>query len=98
MTEVLDTAGMWDVTASLPEQVFDASVAARGLDGLPGKERIEHIVVLGMGGSGSPGAFLRAPAGPFLPIPVLVSKGYETPAYVGENSLVFAISYSGNTE
>jgi glucose/mannose-6-phosphate isomerase len=98
MSDVLDTTGMWDVTANLPEQVFDASVAARGLDGLPGKERIEHIVVLGMGGSGIAGDVLVAAAGPFLPIPVLVSKGYETPAYVGETSLVFAISYSGNTE
>ena len=98
MTELLDTAGMWDVTANLPEQVFDAAVSARGLDGLPNKDRIEHIVVLGMGGSGIAGDVLVAAAGPFLPIPVIVSKGYETPAYVGENSLVFAISYSGNTE
>jgi glucose/mannose-6-phosphate isomerase len=98
MAELLDTAGMWDVTANLPEQVFDASVAARGLEGLPGKERIEHIVVLGMGGSGIAGDFLVAAAGPFLPIPVIVSKGYETPTFIGESSLVFAISYSGNTE
>ena len=98
MTELLDTTGMWDVTANLPEQVFDASVSARGLEGLPAKDRIEHIVVLGMGGSGIAGDVLVAAAGPFLPIPVLVSHGYETPAYVGENSLVFAISYSGNTE
>ena len=27
MSDVLDTTGMWDVTASLPEQVFDASVS-----------------------------------------------------------------------
>jgi glucose/mannose-6-phosphate isomerase len=98
MTEVLDTTGMWDVTANLPEQVFDAAVAARGLDGLPNRERIEHIVVLGMGGSGIAGDLLLAAAGPFLPVPVVVSKGYETPAFVSENSLVFAISYSGDTE
>jgi len=96
--EVLDTTGMWDVTSHLPEQVFDASVAARGLDGLPNRERIEHIVVLGMGGSGIAGDVLVAAAGPFLPVPVVVSKGYEAPAFVSENSLVFAISYSGNTE
>src|SRR3954471_9571665 len=96
--ELLDSAGMWDVTAHLPEQVFDASVAARGLDGLPNRERIEHIVVLGMGGSGIAGDVLAAAAGPFLPVPVIVSKGYETPAFVSENSLVFAVSFSGNTE
>jgi glucose/mannose-6-phosphate isomerase len=73
-------------------------VRARGLDGLPERERIENIVVLGMGGSGVAGDVLAAAAGPFLPVPVIVSKGYELPAFVGESSLVFAISFSGNTE
>lgn len=95
---VLDTLGMFEVTASLPEQVFDAAVRARGLSGLPDRERIEHVVVLGMGGSGVAGDVLAAAAGPFLPVPVIVSKGYELPAYVGESSLVFAVSFSGNTE
>ena len=95
---MLDTLGMFDVTASLPDQVFDAAVAARGLSGLPDHERIEHVVVLGMGGSGVAGDVLAAAAGPFLPVPVIVSKGYELPAFVGESSLVFAVSFSGNTE
>src|SRR4051812_50157072 len=97
MSELLDTAGMWDVTANLPEQVFDASVAARGLDGLPGKERIEHIVVLGMGGSGIAGDFLVAAAGPFLPIPVIVSKGYETPPTAAGTRLGFPFPNPGTT-
>jgi glucose/mannose-6-phosphate isomerase len=98
MTEVLDSIGMFAAAGSLPEQVFDAAVRARGLDGLPDRERIENIVVLGMGGSGVAGDVLAAAAGPFLPVPVIVSKGYELPAFVGESSLVFAISFSGNTE
>jgi glucose/mannose-6-phosphate isomerase len=98
MTEALDSIGMFAAATSLPEQVFDAAVRARGLDGLPDRERIENIVVLGMGGSGVAGDVLAAAAGPFLPVPVIVSKGYELPAFVGESSLVFAISFSGNTE
>jgi glucose/mannose-6-phosphate isomerase len=98
MTDVLDSIGMFAAAASMPEQVFDAAVRARGLDGLPERERIENIVVLGMGGSGVAGDVLAAAAGPFLPVPVIVSKGYELPAFVGESSLVFAISFSGNTE
>lgn len=94
----LDSLGMFEVTASLPDQVFDAAVRARGLSGLPDRERIEHVVVLGMGGSGVSGDVLAAAAGPFLPVPVIVSKGYELPAFVGESSLVFAVSFSGNTE
>ncbi len=74
--QVLDTQGMFAAAAGLPEQVFDASVRARGLEGLPERDRIENVVVLGMGGSGMAGDLLAATAGPFLPVPVIVSKGY----------------------
>ena len=98
MADAPDTLGMVAATAGLAEQVFDAAGRGRGLSGLPRRERIENIVVLGMGGSGVAGDVLAAAAGPFLPVPVIVSKGYELPAFVGESSLVFAISFSGNTE
>ena len=96
--QVLDSEGMFDATAGLPEQVFDAAERARGLDDLPSGERIEHVVVLGMGGSGVAGDVLTAAAGPFLPVPVVVAKSYELPNFVSESSLVFAISFSGDTE
>ena len=97
-TTVLDTQGIYAATAGLPEQVFDAAERARGLDDLPSLDRIEHVVVLGMGGSGVAGDILAATAGPFMPVPVVVAKGYELPAFVGDTSLVFAVSFSGNTE
>ncbi len=95
---MLDTEGMFDAAVHLPEQVCDAALRARGLKGLPDRDRIENVVVLGMGGSGMAGDILAAAAGPFLPVPVVVSKGYELPAFVGETSLVFAVSFSGDTE
>jgi glucose/mannose-6-phosphate isomerase len=97
-SERLDTQRMFDITAALPEQVADAARDARGLEGLPEKETIEQVVVLGMGGSGVAGDILIAAAGPFMPVPVVVVKSYELPAFVGDGSLVFAISFSGNTE
>jgi glucose/mannose-6-phosphate isomerase len=33
-----------------------------------------------------------------MSVPIGVVKGYETPSYVGPNTLCFAISYSGDTE
>jgi glucose/mannose-6-phosphate isomerase len=98
MATRLDTQGMFSTAAGFPEQVFDAAARAKGLPGLPRRDRVEHVVVLGMGGSGVAGDVLAAAAGPFLPVPVVVSKGYELPAFVGEGSLVFAVSFSGNTE
>ncbi|MGH9139481.1 MAG: bifunctional phosphoglucose/phosphomannose isomerase [Acidimicrobiales bacterium] len=96
--EVLDTLGMREVTFGLPEQVAAASSLAAGLDGLPRREAVENVVVLGMGGSGIAGDVVAAVAGPFMPVPVVVAKGYECPSFVGDGTLCFAISFSGNTE
>lgn len=96
--ERLDTIGMFDLTAGLPEQVATAARNARDTEGLPEKQAIEHVVVLGMGGSGVAGDILQAAAGPFMSVPVVTVKSYELPAFVGDGSLVFAISCSGNTE
>jgi glucose/mannose-6-phosphate isomerase len=94
----LDSVGMLDLTAGLPEQVEAAVGLAEGLEGLPDRARIENVVVLGMGGSGIGGDVLAATAAPFMPVPVTVVKGYEAPSFVGEATLCFALSFSGNTE
>jgi glucose/mannose-6-phosphate isomerase len=94
----LDSLGMLDATLSWPEQLLAAAEGARGLENLPGKEEIENVVVVGMGGSAMAGDVLITAAGPYLPVPVMVFRSYHVPAFVGEGSLVFAISFSGNTE
>ncbi|MGH7734511.1 MAG: SIS domain-containing protein, partial [Gemmatimonadales bacterium] len=96
--DTLDTLGMFEAAAGLPEQVATAVGAAHGLDGLPDHAYVENVVVLGMGGSGIAGDVMVAVAGPFLPVPVCVVKSYDLPDFVGRGSLVFAISFSGNTE
>lgn len=97
---VPDSLGFVDAVRSLPEQLAAAHEQAGTLDltGLPEGRDVEHVVVLGMGGSGIVGDVLAAVAGPVLPAPVVVVKGYEPPAFVGPRTLVVAISYSGDTE
>jgi glucose/mannose-6-phosphate isomerase len=95
----LDTLGMFDAIAGLPEQVEAAASVARQLDApLPSHDDIESVVVLGMGGSGIAGDIVREVAGPFMPVPVLVHKGYGIPNFINESTLVVAVSFSGNTE
>jgi glucose/mannose-6-phosphate isomerase len=94
----IDSLDMWSATARLPEQVEEAVAAARGVKDLPQHQRVENVVVLGMGGSGIAGDVLVAVAAPFMPVPVTVVKGYEPPDFVGTGSLVFALSFSGDTE
>ncbi len=97
-TPVVDSLGMFEAAAGLPEQVALAVDAAADLAGLPDHDYVENVVVLGMGGSGISGDVMVAVAGPFLPVPVTVVKAYELPDFVGRGSLVFAMSFSGDTE
>jgi glucose/mannose-6-phosphate isomerase len=94
----VDSLDMWGATAGLPEQVAAARSSVPDLPGLPDHEQVENVVVLGMGGSGISGDLLVAAAAPFMPVPVTVVKGYEPPDFVGPGTLVFAMSFSGNTE
>jgi glucose/mannose-6-phosphate isomerase len=97
---VLDTLGMFELTAGLPEQVEDAARRARevGVGGLRDPAAVAQVVVIGVGGSGMAGEIVAAVAAPMLAVPVLLVKSYECPAFVDAGSLVFAVSASGDTE
>jgi glucose/mannose-6-phosphate isomerase len=97
-TQALDSQGMLAATLALPEQVAAAADRSMGLSGLPSIDDVNSVVVLGMGGSGIAGDLVAAVAGPFMPVPVVVAKSYELPAFVGDGTLVFAVSFSGDTE
>ncbi|MEY2397226.1 MAG: glucose/mannose-6-phosphate isomerase, partial [Actinomycetota bacterium] len=96
----LDSQGMWEVAAGLPEQVAEAAASyeIHNAGSLPPHDEIENVVILGMGGSGIAGDILLASAAPFMAVPAVVVKSYTLPAFVTENSLVIAVSYSGDTE
>ncbi len=92
---------MWQASWGLAEQVMKAAEAASEQllgEQLPSRERFENIVVVGMGGSGIAGDVLVAAASPYLSVPVVVVNSYELPAFVSRDSLVFAVSFSGDTE
>lgn len=96
-----DSLRFLDAVGGLPEQLSDACRTARGtLDGatLPRAEEVDNIVVLGMGGSGIVGDALAAAANGVLPVPVVVTKQLRTPRFIGPRALVFAVSYSGDTD
>jgi len=94
----VDTLGMWEVTFGLGDQLAAAAATvAGGIGGLPGPGAIDHLVVLGMGGSGIAGDVLAAVAGPSSTVPISVIKDSVLPGYVGPRSLVVALSFSGQT-
>lgn len=58
----------------------------------------ETMIVAGAGGSAIGGELLKDWATDRIAVPVEVCREYSLPAYANENTLVFAISYSGETE
>jgi len=59
---------------------------------------VENVVLAGMGGSAIAGDILKDWIGDEIEVPMEIVRSYHLPAYLNENSLVFFISYSGNTE
>lgn len=58
----------------------------------------KHVIIAGMGGSALAADMVKVLTAGWLHIPFEVVKGYSLPGFVNENSLVIAISHSGNTE
>jgi glucose/mannose-6-phosphate isomerase len=97
---VTDSLGFGAALCGLPEQLAAAHEAAGKIDSgsLPRVGDFDHIVTLGMGGSGIAGNVVQAIGTATLPVPLTVLKHYRTPAFIGPRTLAFALSYSGDTE
>jgi glucose/mannose-6-phosphate isomerase len=93
----VDSTGQIDEVLGLAEHLQDAlwrvdSSGARPVDAAGG------VIVAGMGGSASGGRLAIGALGRRLTRPMVVCDGYELPGWAGPSTLVFASSYSGNTE
>lgn len=95
----IDRSGMYSKIIHLPEQVLKAyeEVKKHQSDKITeaDKNKIDNIVICGMGGSAISGDIARVCFGNLLPVQVI--KDYQIP-YLNKNSLVIPISYSGDTE
>jgi glucose/mannose-6-phosphate isomerase len=60
--------------------------------------RPESIIVAGMGGSAIGGELLKDWARDGIDVPIEVCRDYSLPAYANKKTLVFVVSYSGETE
>jgi len=93
----IDPKSMKTLVEKFPEQV--RSVAQSGLELEPLKSgEPKVLIVAGLGGSAIGGDLARSIAGPLLKAPLIVTRDYDLPGFVDASSLVFACSYSGNTE
>lgn len=96
-TKEIDTGNMLQVVESFAEQLRTAAALAEQVP-LGLNRAIEAIAVLGMGGSGISADFAREAIAGDSPLPFTCVKEYGLPASIEKNTLVFAVSYSGETE
>lgn len=94
----LDPKGMYALTVGFPDQVAQALEVARAAVVPPVGRSAKQVVLTGLGGSAAGGDFTRALFDAFGKVPFVVSRDYSLPHWVGPDTLVFATSYSGNTE
>ena len=89
---VLDQGRMLEALRGFPEQ------AERGLAlsyRIPNEiQGFKSVVVLGMGGSAIAGDILAR----FSTVPMITVRDYTLPSWVNSETLIVAISYSGETE
>jgi len=104
----VDKSDALGILLKLPESCGEAVEATRRLD-LPSTVRVsdrrvihyrqpKKVLVVGMGGSAIGGDLLRCWLTGVVNVPIDVCRDYHIPAYTGQDTLVFAVSYSGNTE
>lgn len=98
----IDTKGMYSLLDNFHKQIEETSKLgkdikiAENVNKIDNVDKINKIAIAGMGGSALPGAILKSYLK--LKIPIFIVRGYSLPNFVNGKSLVFAISYSGNTE
>jgi glucose/mannose-6-phosphate isomerase len=88
----IDKENMKQVLLDFPEQLKEGMNSS---EGIKLNNKYKEIAILGMGGSALPGDILKC----FMPDKVIhVIRDYHIPKYINKDTLIFAISYSGNTQ
>ncbi|MFT5818846.1 MAG: glucose/mannose-6-phosphate isomerase [Crocinitomix sp.] len=89
---------MKELIASLSNQIREAIQIGESTNFNATNKTISSILVCGLGGSGIGGKIVSLLLKSELKVPFLCINDYEVPAWVNENTLVIASSYSGDTE
>lgn len=95
----LDRSNMLDSLLSLDEQCRRAKDIGATFDitSISG-DGVRNIVFTGLGGSAIGADVIRSYTAEEIKVPIIVNRNYTLPNFIDRNTLLFASSYSGNTE
>jgi glucose/mannose-6-phosphate isomerase len=94
----VDVAGMIDLVMAMPDHFQQAWADAQRVRLTLDKNRVQNIIIVGMGGSAIAGDVVRCATYASLPVPVHVCRTYRLPFQPSDKTLFITSSYSGNTE
>ena len=94
----IDTQNLIGQINSLPDQISSAYEFGQEYP-LPKIEGVRQVVLCGMGASIIYADLLAAYAAPLFPLPLMILRDYNLPAWCrGPETFIIASSHSGNTE
>lgn len=94
----LDPKNVFGSTEMLADQCEQIWNDAKNIKFSIDPNKIQNIIISGMGGSAYGGHVVSSLFKNVLKIPLYVNNNYNLPAFAKENSLVLLTSYSGSTE
>ncbi len=94
----IDTSRMLSLLLSFPEQFQRAWRIGEESEFDLHSRAFKNITFIGMGGSAIAGDLAISSVGDEIQIPMIVSRDYSIPRFIDAESLVFVLSYSGDTE
>ena len=95
MNQTMDKSNMKQVLLDFPLQFSKALELTKDIKLT---KKFNNLVVAGMGGSSLPANILATYLDLDLSLPLFITRNYSLPSQANKNSLVFTISFSGNTE
>jgi len=89
---------MKDLIDNFSQHLKTAIQSIKDTDIKTSDRAVHNVLIMGLGGSGIGGSVMAELVADQSPVPILVNKNYDIPAFVNKFTLVIACSYSGNTE
>jgi len=94
----LDKGKMFNLVYNLPEQMEEALSILENFKLSRFENKLSYVIITGVGGSAIAGDLTRVLLSKICNIPILINRDYVLPAFIGDDTLVIASSYSGDTE
>ncbi len=94
----IDSEKMLKYIQDFPQQCENFFEGASQVEIPSSYKNVKNIIICGMGGSAIGGSLVKSLIEEQVKVPIIIKRDYNLPGFVDSETLVLAVSYSGNTE